>query len=59
MTSATRVFAILLIVLGMAVVGRTIALGVGGGVGLILGTLMVVAGALRLWMTGGGTWPRG
>jgi hypothetical protein len=56
---ATRIFAVLLIVLGIAVVARTIALGVGGGVGLILGTLMVVAGAMRLWMAGGGSWPRG
>jgi hypothetical protein len=59
MNRSARVFAVLLIVLGIAVVGRAIALGVGGGVGLILGALMVVAGALRLWVAGGGSWRRG
>lgn len=55
---AARVFSILLIALGVAVVARTIALGVGGGLGLLLGGLMIVAGVLRLWMTGG-AWRRG
>ena len=55
---AARVFSILLIALGIAVVARTIALGVGGGLGLLLGGLMIVAGVLRLWMTGG-VWRRG
>ena len=55
---AARVFSVLLIVLGVAVVARTIALAVGGGLGLLLGGLMIVAGVLRLWMTGG-MWRRG
>ena len=55
---AARVFSVLLIALGVAVVARTIALGVGGGLGLLLGGLMIVAGVLRLWMTGG-VWRRG
>ncbi len=55
---AARVFSVLLIALGVAVVARTIALGVGGGLGLLLGGLMIVAGVLRLWMTGG-AWRRG
>ena len=55
---AARVLSVLLIVLGVAVVARTIALGVGGGLGLLLGGLMIVAGALRLWMAGG-AWRRG
>ena len=55
---APRVFAVLLIALGVAVVARTIALGVGGGLGLLLGGLMILAGVLRMWMSGG-AWRRG
>ena len=44
------VLAWLLIVLGVAVIARTIAAGVGGGLGLLLGTLLVVAGGLRLYL---------
>lgn len=55
---AARVLSVLLIALGVAVVARTIALGVGGGLGLLLGGLMVLAGVLRLWMAGG-AWRRG
>jgi hypothetical protein len=55
---AARLLSVLLIVLGIAVVARTLALGVGGGLGLLLGGLMIAAGVLRLWMTGG-AWRRG
>jgi hypothetical protein len=44
------VLAWLLIVLGVAVVVRTIAVGVGGGLGLLLGALLVIAGVLRLYL---------
>lgn len=40
----------LLVVLGLAIVARTIQVGVGGGLGLLIGGLLAVAGALRLWM---------
>jgi hypothetical protein len=49
-TPTTAVSA-LLIVLGLAVVGRTIQLGVGGGLGLFLGAVLVLAGALRLYLS--------
>ena len=55
---AARALSVLLIVLGIAVVVRTVALGVGGGLGLLLGGLMIAAGVLRLWMSGG-AWRRG
>lgn len=55
---AARVLSVLLVALGVAVVARTIALGVGGGLGLLLGGLMILAGVLRLWMAGG-LWRRG
>jgi hypothetical protein len=45
----TRVLAAVLIVLGITVVVRTIAEGVGGGVGLLLGGLLVLAGSFRLY----------
>ena len=45
----TRVLSAVLILLGLAVVLRTIAEGVGGGVGLLLGGLLVVVGSLRLY----------
>jgi hypothetical protein len=41
----------LLVVLGVAMVVRTIAAGGGGlALGIVLGTLFVVAGAGRLWV---------
>ena len=46
----TVALAWLMIVLGAAVITRTVAAGVGGGRGLILGALLVVAGALRLYL---------
>lgn len=46
----TVVLAWLLIVLGAIVIVRTVAAGVGGGLGLILGTLLLLAGVLRLYL---------
>ena len=40
----------LLIVLGIAVVVRTLAAGVGGGLGLVFGLLLILAGGLRLYL---------
>lgn len=55
--TASRLLSLLLILLGVAAVVRTVSLGVGGGLGLLLGGLMIAAGALRLWMAG--AWRRG
>lgn len=46
-----RILPLLVIALGIAIVIRTLALGVGGGVGLVVGTLLVVAGVLRLYLS--------
>jgi hypothetical protein len=46
-----RLLAVLVIALGIAVVIRTIAVGVGGGLGLALGGLLVLAGCLRLYLS--------
>jgi hypothetical protein len=46
----TRVLAIVLVALGVAVVARTFAAGVGGGLGLLVGALLIAAGAGRLWL---------
>lgn len=46
----TTVFAGLFILLGLAIVVRTIASGLGGGLGLLLGAMFIVAGALRLYL---------
>jgi hypothetical protein len=46
----TVALAWLLIVLGLIVIVRTVAAGVGGGLGLLLGALLVLAGALRLYL---------
>jgi hypothetical protein len=48
---AARILAGMMIVLGVVVVARTIAAGVGGGIGLILGALLILAGALRLYLS--------
>jgi hypothetical protein len=41
----------LLVVLGLAVIVRTIAAGVGGGLGLLLGALLILAGGLRIYLS--------
>jgi hypothetical protein len=46
----SRALALLLIVLGVAVVIRTALAGVGGGLGLLLGGLLIVAGGGRLYL---------
>jgi hypothetical protein len=47
---APALFALVVLALGIAVVARTVALGVGGGLGLLIGGLMILGGALRLYM---------
>jgi len=42
--------AALVVLLGLAVIARTVALGVGGGLGLLIGGLLVVGGGLRLYL---------
>jgi hypothetical protein len=49
--------ALLVVALGLAIVARTIAAGVGGGLGLLIGGLLVLGGALRLWLVS--PWRRG
>jgi hypothetical protein len=46
----TFALAWLMIALGVAVVVRTVAAGVGGGLGLVLGALLILAGGLRLYL---------
>lgn len=46
----TTVLAWILVALGVAVIVRTVAVGIGGGLGLVLGALLVLAGGLRLYL---------
>ena len=46
----TTYFSAVLIVLGIAIIIRTIVAGVGGGLGLLFGVLFVLAGGLRLYL---------
>jgi len=46
----TIALAWLMVVLGLIVIGRTVAAGVGGGLGLLLGALLVLGGAMRLYL---------
>ena len=48
--NATVILSALLIALGVAAIVRTALLGVGGGFGLLLGALLVAAGAARLYL---------
>jgi hypothetical protein len=48
---ATAGLSLALIVLGVVAVARTLQAGVGGGLGLVLGGMLVAAGALRLYLT--------
>ena len=47
MSAATQLLSALMIVIGVAMIVRTII--VGGALGLLLGALFVAAGAGRLW----------
>jgi hypothetical protein len=46
----TVALSMLLIALGAAAIIRTILLGVGGGLGILLGALLMAAGAARLYV---------
>jgi hypothetical protein len=46
----TVALAWLMIAVGVGVVVRTLAAGVGGGLGLVLGVLLILAGGLRLYL---------
>jgi hypothetical protein len=46
----TVVLSGLLIVLGVAIVVRTVTAGIGGGQGLLFGALFILAGAARLYL---------
>ena len=46
-----RVLPFVVIALGIAIVIRTIAAGVGGGLGLVIGALLILAGVLRLYLS--------
>jgi hypothetical protein len=45
-----RILSVILIALGIGLIVRTIAGGVGGGLGLFVGALLIVAGVLRLYL---------
>jgi hypothetical protein len=42
---------LLLVALGVAVIARTVQAGIGGGLGLVLGGMLVLAGALRVYLS--------
>jgi hypothetical protein len=46
---ATRIFSVLLVLLGGALIVETALFG--GGIGLLLGALFVLAGGLRLYLS--------
>lgn len=48
--SVPMALAVVVVILGVAVVARTVAAGVGGGLGLLLGGLMILGGALRIYL---------
>ncbi len=49
--AGTALTSVLLVVIGVAILVRTLATGVGGlALGLVLGPLFVLAGAGRLWL---------
>jgi hypothetical protein len=47
----TAVLSLLMVALGLVGIARTVAAGVGGGLGLVLGGMLVAAGVLRLYLT--------
>jgi hypothetical protein len=49
--NSTAAVSVVLIVLGLAAIARTLQAGVGGGLGLVLGAMLVAAGACRLYLS--------
>jgi hypothetical protein len=47
---APVVLACVVVALGLAIVIRTISLGIGGGLGLLIGGLLILGGALRVYL---------
>jgi len=48
--NSTAAVSVVLIALGLAAIVRTLQAGIGGGLGLVLGAMLVAAGALRLYL---------
>jgi len=49
-SARTTLLPVLMVLVGLAIVVRTLTLGAGpGAVGVVLGVLFVAAGGLRLW----------
>ena len=46
----TLVLSGLIVALGAAIIVRTLAGGIGGGLGLLIGALFIVAGAARIFL---------
>jgi hypothetical protein len=46
----TSILSGLLVVMGLAVIVRTLEAGVGGGLGILFGAMLVLAGGLRLYL---------
>ena len=46
----TLAISVVLVLLGVAIIIRTIAAGVGGGLGLVIGALFILAGGLRVYL---------
>ena len=49
--AGTALISLVLVGLGLAVIVRTVQAGVGGGLGLLLGGMLVLAGGLRLYLS--------
>jgi hypothetical protein len=43
--------ALVFVGVGLALIARTIQIGVGGGLGLVFGALLLLAGGLRLYLS--------
>jgi hypothetical protein len=49
--NTTTALSLVLIALGLVAIARTVADGIGGGVGLLIGGMLLAAGALRLYLS--------
>ncbi|MEP6910600.1 MAG: hypothetical protein ABI896_09255 [Actinomycetota bacterium] len=54
MSARVGILTLLPIALGVAIVIRTITLGVGGGLGFVFGALLMLAGILRFYLSRAG-----